>query len=413
MRRLSRLWERVRAIPAGWRLGGAVTLAILLVFGAWFFFFRGGSAIIVQPPPPRPAIGKVVLYADYQQALQDALNDVQSALNASGDERKAAITRAIADLNRVEGAAITRSAGGASIAEADNTLVLAELQKDEPNLEAVQSSLGILSSRLGQEPGTVSGTLAGAQAGAALTAVLSDPLYDYTKSESPVQKLIRWLSGLSGSNDPNDVLARLALALLAGVVGASLVFQALGRWVKNRWARLGISALCGLLFGVLFYLATDHLDTLFVTLGLAGLVVAAVAAGIFVAGLNRASAPSSARTVSDLEVVLGMGAAEARRRADASATEGDYRAAIRYRCLGVLLALDEAHMLVFDRSATNREYLFRAHGPIHDSLQALLGRFEAIWYGNSPTNAKEWTQYNARAAAIETYIASQRTAQAA
>ena len=70
-----------------------------------------------------------------------------------------------------------------------------------------------------------------------------------------------------------------------------------------------------------------------------------------------------------------MGAEEARRRAAASASEGDYRAAIRYRCLAVLLALDEAGMLVFDRSATNREYLFRAPGPIHDELAIAVEPF--------------------------------------
>jgi hypothetical protein len=108
-----------------------------------------------------------------------------------------------------------------------------------------------------------------------------------------------------------------------------------------------------------------------------------------------------------------MGAEEARRRAAASSSEGDYRAAIRYRCLAVLLALDEAGMLVFDRSATNREYLFRAPGPIHDDLQMLLSRFEAIWYGNSPTNAAEWAKYDASASSIEDHIASQRKAKAA
>ncbi|MEP6776127.1 MAG: hypothetical protein ABJA50_11080, partial [Chloroflexota bacterium] len=143
----------MRAIPAGWRLGSVATLAILLVFGAWFLFFRTGSLpVLPAPPPPRPAIGKVVPYADYQQAINDALSDVQSALKASGDERKAAVKRAIADLDRVEGAAITRRTGGPTVAEADNTLLLAELQGDSPNLEAVQSSLTILSAGLSAEP---------------------------------------------------------------------------------------------------------------------------------------------------------------------------------------------------------------------------------------------------------------------
>lgn len=391
-----------------------VTLAILLLFGAWFFFFRTGTTPVVPvPPPPRPAVGKVITYADYRQAINDALGEVSTALNASGDDRKTAVKRAAADLDQVEGAAITRQAGGPTIAEADNTLLLAELQGEAPNLEAVHSSLTILSLSLAAEPAAVSGTLAGAEAGAALSSVLADPLYDYTKSESPLQKLLRWLAGITGSNDPNEVLARLLLSAVVGGVIGSLIFQLLGTRVKNRWLRLSISFLCGLVVAALFFPATNRLDLVFVGLAVAGLVVAAVAAGLFVAGLNRASTPSSARSVSDLEVVLGMGAEEARRRAAASASEGDYRAAIRYRCLAVLLALDEAGMLVFDRSATNREYLFRAPGPIHDDLQSLLSRFEAIWYGNSPTNAAEWAQYNAGASSIEEHIISQRKAKAA
>ncbi len=391
-----------------------VTLAILLVFGAWFFFFRPDSSpVLPVPPPPRPAVGKVVPYADYRQTINDALGEVRIALNSSGDERKAAVKGAIADLDRVEGAAITGRTGALTIAEADNTLLLAELHGDAPNLEAVQSSLTILSASLSAEPATVSGTLAGAEAGAALSAVLADPLYDYTKTESPLQKLIRWLASITGSNDPNEVLARLLLSAVVGSVIGSLVFLLLGARVKNRWLRLGISFLCGLVVGILFFTATNVLDLVFVGLGVAGLAVAAVAAGLFIAGLNRASTPSTARSVSDLEVVLGMGAEEARRRAAASASEGDYRAAIRYRCLAVLLALDEAGMLVFDRSATNREYLFRAPGPIHDDLQSLLSRFEAIWYGNSPTNAAEWAQYDASASSIEDHIISQRKAKAA
>ena len=313
----------------------------------------------------------------------------------------------------MEWSAITGRTGALTIAEADNTLLLAELHGDAPNIEAVQSSLTILSASLSAEPATVSGTLAGAEAGAALSAVLADPLYDYTKTESPLQKLIRWLASITGSNDPNEVLARLLLSAVVGGVIGSLVFLLLGARVKNRWLRLGISFLCGLVVGILFFTATNVLDLVFVGLGVAGLAVAAVAAGLFIAGLNRASTPSTARSVSDLEVVLGMGAQEARTRAAASASEGDYRTAIRYRFLAVLLALDDADVLVFDRSATNREYLFRAPGPIHDDLQSLLSRFEAIWYGNNPTNAAEWAQYNASASSIEYHRISQRKARAA
>ena len=116
-------------------------------------------------------------------------------------------------------------------------------------------------------------------------------MYDYTKTESPVQKLIRWLAGISGNNDPNEVLARLLLAFYVGGLALGSSVPGDRAVVKNRWARLGLSVLSGLLGGILFYMATDMLDLVFVGLVVAGLVVAAVAAGLFIAGLNRARHP--------------------------------------------------------------------------------------------------------------------------
>jgi hypothetical protein len=194
------------------------------------------------------------------------------------------------------------------------------------------------------------------------------------------------------------------LSVLAGFAVGSLIFLTTARWIPNRWARLGLSALGGIIAGSIFYVATDNLDIVFQVVTAAGLVAVAVAAGLILAGLNRGSAPGSVHPVSDLASVLGMSASEARQRAIDAAAEGDYRGGIRYRCLAVLLALDEAGMLVFDRTATNREYLFKAPGPLQNDLQLLLGRFEAIWYGNSPTNAEEWAQYTTKAATIESQI---------
>lgn len=414
---MSRLLARLRAIPANVRWGSLLTTLLLVGIVVWLFFLRGGSGPIPAPPPQRPAIGKTITLTDYRAAIQTTLTDLRNARSAEGDARKAAIKQAVTDLENVEGASITGSAVGSALAEVDNTRLLQELGKDDPNLEAAESSLALLSESLANGPaghlGAVQGTLSGAESGAVLATVLSNPIYDYTRSETPLQQLIRWLSGLTGNADPNNVLPRLLFAVLAGIAVGSLLFMALQNVIRNRWARLGISVLGGLLTVALFYLTTDHLDVAFQSLTAIGLAVAAVAAGLILAGLNRGSAPGSVRPVSDLASVLGMSAQEARKRADESAAEGDYRGAIRYRCLAVLLALDEAGMLVFDRTATNREYLFRAPGPLHDDLQALLSRFEEIWYGNSPTNADEWSRYTARAATLESHITPQSRAKAA
>jgi hypothetical protein len=196
------------------------------------------------------------------------------------------------------------------------------------------------------------------------------------------------------------------MSALAGLFVAVLTYMLLGKYVPNRWARLGLSALAGLFAGPLFFFAARELDITFQVLGVVGLLVAAVAVSLFAAGLFRGAAPPTPRRVSELSAVLGMTAAEARGRAEESAAEGDYRSAIRFRCLAVLLALDEAGMLTFDRAATNREYLVRAPRPIHDELQPLLDRFDAVWYGNSPTSGHEWESYSRRAEAVEREVAA-------
>ena len=408
---------RFRAISPNARWGGLVTLVLLIGLGVWFFFLREGSGPLPPSPPLRPALGKTVTLTDYRAAIRDALSDVREARSSDGDARKEATTRAIADLQRVEGASIITTQGGAALAQADNTRLLQSLATDDPDLEAVESALTLLVESLERGPaghlGAVEGTLPGDQAGAALAEVLSNPIYDYTRSQSPLEQLIDWLISLTGESDPDNVLSRLFLSVLVGIAVGSLIFLSMEKWVRNRWARMALSALGGLLAAGIFYLATGNLDITFQVVAAVGLAVAAVAVGLILAGLNRGSAPGSVRSISDLASVLGMSAQEARTRADQSAAEGDYRSAIRYRCLAVLLALDEAGMLVFDRTATNREYLFRAPGPLHDDLQLLLTRFEEVWYGNSDTNAEEWAQYTARAIAVESQITLHRQPKAA
>jgi hypothetical protein len=127
--------------------------------------------------------------------------------------------------------------------------------------------------------------------------------------------------------------------------------------------------------------------------------------GLLVTGTHRASAPAGGtRRISELAAVLGMSAAEGRRKAEEAARSGDYRSAIRYRCLALLLAFDEVGKLHFDRAATNREYLFRAPGDLQGELQPLLTRFDAVWYGGEEADEEEWRSYAAQASGIEARI---------
>jgi hypothetical protein len=398
-------------IPRGWLLAGAVTLVLLAVFAVWLLFGRpGGGGPGPSPTPvPRPALGKHVTYDDYRAAVRTSLDEVRAARSAeaASNERKRHIEGAFKELERVEGAGVEPVGGGrASEAQIDNTTTIEELHSNDPNLEAVESQLDALSGVLDARTSAyLVGTLAGDAADASLREVLSDSAFNYEEQMSLLQRLVQWLSQFTGSSDPDSNFSRLLIALLAGLAAGALTFLASDR-IRNRWARLGLSVLVGTLVGALFLAGLRDLDMTFMVLALVGLVVAAVAMGLFTLGLNRGTtAASTPRAVSDLAAVLGMNSAEARRRAMASAAEGDFRSAIRYRCLGVLLVLDEAGKLAFDRSATNREYLFRASGPLHDELQPLLDRFDDVWYGNLPTDAEDWARYSAQADRVEALAA--------
>jgi hypothetical protein len=407
---LSTLAGRLGAIPARWRWVGLVAVAALAVLLVWFFLFRDSSgsspSSTAGPPPVRPALGRPVQYANYTAAVDEALAGVRDAGSLQGDERRKKLEGAAASLEKVEGASVEPPAGG--ISEVDNTAIISELRSQDPNLAAVEGSLSTLSQGLreSQTAQTLPGTLDGGKAGAELQSVLSDPAFDYEKELSLLERLAQWLGGQAGEADPGNVLWRLLTALMAGLAGAVLTFFLTER-VPNRWARLGLSAVGGLLVGGIFYVATGNLDILVGILGAVGLVVAAIAAGLISTGLYRASAPARARTLSDLAAALGMSAGQARSRAEEAAAAGDYRHAIRYRCLAVLLALDEVGMLAFDRTATDREYLFRAPGPLQDEMQPLLARFEEVWYGDAPAGAGEWSDFSARAARIEARVAAE------
>jgi hypothetical protein len=411
---LRRSLGRLRDIPASWRWTALGTAALIAAVLVWYFFLRStpGAAPSAATPPARPALGQTLAYDQYSAAVDGALSAVREAASLEGAERTRKLEDAAAALEKVEGARVAPRGAGSAAAEVDNTAIIAELRGKDPNLEAIETSLSALSGSLHGEAQAGSGILDGESALAELREVLRDPVFDYERELSPLQRFARWLSQLTGDADPNDILWRLVTSLVAAIASGTLTYLASER-LGGRLLRLGLSVVTGLTVGAMFYTGTADLSLSIQALGAVGLVVAAIAAALIFSGVYRASAPSRPRVVSELAAALGMSADEARKRAEEAAASGDYRLAIRYRCLAVLLALDEVGKLAFDRAATDREYLFRAPGPLQDDLQALLTRFEEVWYGDAPAEAAGWQEYAGRAARIEAQVASEVRAEKA
>jgi Domain of unknown function (DUF4129) len=90
----------------------------------------------------------------------------------------------------------------------------------------------------------------------------------------------------------------------------------------------------------------------------------------------------------------------ASRRAQTLSDGGDYRAAVRYLYLSALLHLEEAGLLRYDRSLTNREYLRSLAGmpELAARLQRVVEVVDRVWYGYDALDTAAYADYSARVA---------------
>ncbi len=81
--------------------------------------------------------------------------------------------------------------------------------------------------------------------------------------------------------------------------------------------------------------------------------------------------------------------------AETAEAANDFRGALRYLYLSAILHLQERGVLPYDKSLTNREYLYQAQADI--DLQATLGPavtvFDEVWYGHKPCDAEIVAHY--------------------
>src|SRR5215210_3675260 len=218
-------------MPLPWRWATLAAIGLLAVLLIWLFFLRnsqgGGGSNIPGPLTPRPAVGQVITRQRYATAVESALSDVRAAKGTSGDERKKSLEKAARTLEGVEGAGILSAPG--SVAIVDNTAIIEAMRAGSPEVESVESSLTVLDESLREEAiALLPGTARGDKAGEELKAVLSDPAFNYERELSPLQRLVRWLSGITGEADPGDTLWRWFSALVAGLAAASVTYLSSG-----------------------------------------------------------------------------------------------------------------------------------------------------------------------------------------
>ena len=83
-----------------------------------------------------------------------------------------------------------------------------------------------------------------------------------------------------------------------------------------------------------------------------------------------------------------------RREAEEYARAGEYRAAYRALFLAVLLLLDLAGILAYDRARANGDYIralrFGAQPTLYETLLPPTQSFDRIWYGHTPAQSSDY-----------------------
>jgi hypothetical protein len=95
---------------------------------------------------------------------------------------------------------------------------------------------------------------------------------------------------------------------------------------------------------------------------------------------------------------LPLTADSAFNRAQNLSSSGDYRTAVRYLYLSLLLMLEERGLLRYDRSKTNREYLRSvAQQPeLAATLRDIIDVFDRVWYGFQTLDETAYARYAAQ-----------------
>lgn len=136
-------------------------------------------------------------------------------------------------------------------------------------------------------------------------------------------------------------------------------------------------------------------------LTLAGIAGVGAILVLFLRNLRRNAAVEEASR-SPEEQALSLTSGQAMRQAQALASAGDLRGAVRQLYLATLLLLDERQLLKYDRSLTNREYLLLVAGnpALRSGLTPIVQTFDRVWYGFEPIGGEDWQSFSGQVEAV-------------
>jgi hypothetical protein len=136
--------------------------------------------------------------------------------------------------------------------------------------------------------------------------------------------------------------------------------------------------------------SSQVLGWILLTLG----VLAVIAVLVYAALSLRRGIVRESRSYDD-DPEAGLTASSALQQAGEIARAGDYRTAVRYLYLSLLLRLDERQLLRYDRSLTNREYLsqVRPNPELYGRLLPVVETFDRVWYGHDQLDRETFEAY--------------------
>jgi hypothetical protein len=171
-----------------------------------------------------------------------------------------------------------------------------------------------------------------------------------------------------------------------------------------------VSRIGGALLDAMRWLASHTVGSigLVPTLVITGLLLAAILAYV-VRRLQASGVATGAGRIAEA-APRGVDADDEWRLAEAAASRGEHRQAVRHAFRSALLSIAERGRLHVDAAATTSELLARARGDadLVAALAPAADSFERAWYSGRAVSAQDWDVARRRCAAVRALAATRR-----